>query len=210
MIKEVYIYALHDNTGIRYIGKADNVEQRFKHHYYEAFSNNRKEHNLRKSRWFRKHVNEIKYLIIEKCSTAIWAEREKYWINIFKKSLVNVANGGNGGSGKKSILTRERITAKALGRKASTETKFKMSISRKRAITEGRVVFDHNGTKNPRAYPIIQLNLNGNKIREWKYAKLASKKLGINYNSIISCINGKQKTAGGFLWKKYIWGQHET
>lgn len=51
------------------------------------------------------------------------------------------------------------------------------------------------------ARPILQLSLNGEIIREWKSALLASQELGIDKSSIYKCIKGKLHKTGGFKWK---------
>lgn len=59
-----------------------------------------------------------------------------------------------------------------------------------------------------RAIPIYQKDLKGNIIKEWNSLMEASKKLGITYQGIWACCNGKQKTSKGFKWeyknKKYF------
>ena len=54
-----------------------------------------------------------------------------------------------------------------------------------------------------RSKPVLQFNLNGMLLKEWKSATEASKHLGIAQMSISSCCLRKPKynTAGGFLWK---------
>ena len=54
-----------------------------------------------------------------------------------------------------------------------------------------------------RSKPVLQFNLNGKLLKEWKSATEASKHLGIAQMSISSCCLQKPKynTAGGFLWK---------
>jgi group I intron endonuclease len=49
--------------------------------------------------------------------------------------------------------------------------------------------------------PVLQHDLDGNFIKEWKSAKIASVKLNIDNGSIANCCKGKQKTAFGFKWK---------
>lgn len=55
------------------------------------------------------------------------------------------------------------------------------------------------GVNNPKAKPIEQYDLDGNFVREWEYIKQAENALNIKY--IGPCINGKSKSAGGFIWK---------
>ena len=49
--------------------------------------------------------------------------------------------------------------------------------------------------------PVKQFTSNGVFITEWKSISEASKKLGIRHCNISNTIHGKQKTAGGFIWK---------
>jgi len=48
---------------------------------------------------------------------------------------------------------------------------------------------------------VLQYDLQGNFIKEWPSVRIASKETGINYSTIRSVAQGKQKTAGGFIWK---------
>jgi len=47
----------------------------------------------------------------------------------------------------------------------------------------------------------LQLDLDGNFIKEWINAIIASKELGLSYNSIIRCCSGNQSTSQGFIWQ---------
>ena len=47
---------------------------------------------------------------------------------------------------------------------------------------------------------IIQLDLDGNSIKEWKSAKEVEEKINISRKNISQCITGKNKTAGGYKW----------
>jgi len=48
---------------------------------------------------------------------------------------------------------------------------------------------------------IIQMDLNGNFIKEWKGIKIINKELKINCSCIGACCRKEQQTAGGFKWK---------
>lgn len=50
---------------------------------------------------------------------------------------------------------------------------------------------DVKGAKNPSAKAVYQLDLNGNIIKEYAYATLASKELHLDLSSIIKCCRGK-------------------
>ena len=49
--------------------------------------------------------------------------------------------------------------------------------------------------------PIIQLDLEANFIAEHESIMYAERKLGICYQSIAACCKGKQKTAGGYIFR---------
>lgn len=49
--------------------------------------------------------------------------------------------------------------------------------------------------------PIIQYDLEGNFIKEWKSSKEASRKLHIYDSNINCCLKGKYKSSNGFKWK---------
>ena len=49
------------------------------------------------------------------------------------------------------------------------------------------------------AKPIIQYDLNMNKIKKWDYIRLAANILKINETSIVNCAKKRRKTAGGYI-----------
>ena len=56
--------------------------------------------------------------------------------------------------------------------------------------------------KNKGVKPVLQYDLEGNFIKEWISAKEASQQLNIKNSDISSCCkNGRNRTAGGFIWK---------
>ena len=59
------------------------------------------------------------------------------------------------------------------------------------------------GTLNHSARPVCQFSKDGELIRQWEYATLASDALNIDLSSIIACCRGTngRKSAGGYLWK---------
>lgn len=76
------------------------------------------------------------------------------------------------------------------GKRLSEETRAKMSESRK-------------GIKNSKARKVAQYDKNGNLIRVWDCIKQAAEALNINRCCIGDCCRGKQKSAGGFIWKYF-------
>ncbi len=58
----------------------------------------------------------------------------------------------------------------------------------------------HQLVTNP-CKPVIQYSLNGDKIAEFLSAAEANKVTNTNISSISNCCIGRQKSAGGFIWK---------
>ena len=48
---------------------------------------------------------------------------------------------------------------------------------------------------------VLQLDKNGNFIKEWISAALVERELGINDSSISKCCKGERKSAGNYVWK---------
>lgn len=61
-----------------------------------------------------------------------------------------------------------------------------------------------NGLKNRNnkySKSIIQIDDNGNIIKEYPSIKEASRQINISFQAISNCLNGKQKHSGGYKWK---------
>jgi hypothetical protein len=55
--------------------------------------------------------------------------------------------------------------------------------------------------KRKRTLPVLQYNLDGILLKEWKSTHEISNILNIKYNSINECLNGRTKSSGGYKWK---------
>jgi hypothetical protein len=64
----------------------------------------------------------------------------------------------------------------------------------KKAYTETKSV-------NVHSFPVIQYDLNGNQISEWKSITEAAQNIGVDRTTISRVLRGKNKTAGGYIWK---------
>jgi hypothetical protein len=148
-------------------------------------------------------------------------EKEIEFINLYKKNtengtLCNIADGGRGGylgdkvneKRKQSLIghkvakeTRDKISLKAKGRKISDETKLKMSLTHKKNKTGNWL--ESKDHKNGKAFKVYQYSLDGFFLNEWECAKYAVKFYNMNRTGITDCLNGRQKTAKGFIWTKF-------
>lgn len=124
---------------------------------------------------------------------------------------------------KHSEETKKKMSNSAMGRKMSEGAKEKLRINSKgnkhglgyKHTEEARKAISEKGKLWKRSKelgekislskykPIIQLDLEGNVIREWEAIKIASEELKISRTGISSCCNNKhgRKSTGGFKWK---------
>ena len=94
----------------------------------------------------------------------------------------------------KSLSERHKINiGKSLkGRKVSSKTIEKASLSKSPSQIAKRVEKTNK--------PILQYDLEGNFIKEWKSCTEAQEKLNLS-NYIQACCSGKVKSAKGYIWK---------
>ena len=204
--KNHFVYVLYIDCCIHYIGVSCDPNKRFKNHFYEAFNKNGKEYRLKKSQWIRKYKDLIKLKIIFSGS-----EQESYALEqrLIKTALdkgKDLKNTTFGGDKPPKINELDcyneiisKISAKAKGRKISQTTRLKMSFTHKR-IGSGQHFGDNKGKNDGRSKPVIQMDLQGNFIKRWDYARQACDELGIWKTGISKVLRGYMKTAGGFKW----------
>jgi group I intron endonuclease len=94
--------------------------------------------------------------------------------------------------------TRKKMSQWQIGRKMSKEAKQKM---RKAKLGVSLSKETKEKLSNYKSKPIIQYDLKGNFIRNWKSAAEVQQKLNINQSHIRECCLKKRKTAGKFIWK---------
>ena len=167
-------------------------------------------------------VNVTKHRVEIMLQDITWdeaCEKEIEFIELYKKNtengtLCNISDGGGGGYLSKEINekrklslighivsqeTKVKIGLKAKGRKASSSTKEKMSKSHKKNKTGSWLI--SKGHQNGNAKSISQFDLDGTFIKTWECSIYACKELLINKSSLSAALNGRQKSAGGFMWK---------
>lgn len=86
-------------------------------------------------------------------------------------------------------ITRKRISIANKGRSITWGDKISKTM-------KGRV-----GKLCNRSIPVNQYSIDGKYIKTFESSCIASRELGIGQSSIWSCVHGKYKTAGGFIWK---------
>jgi hypothetical protein len=143
--------------------------------------------------YVKKHGNplvEIKY------SNLTQDEAYELEINLIKEF-------GRIGIDKNGILLNKseggKTSAKGNKQYITQEWKDKISKSNKGLKKHNFESKDKISTKNSKS--VLQLDLNGNLIKEWKSQWEASFLLKINYKSINNCVMNISKSAGNFKWK---------
>jgi len=162
-----YIYALCDeNKYIRYIGKANDVNTRYKNHLKES-----KRKRTYKEKWINSMLEKkLKptHFILDECIYSDWILMEEYWITQVKSWGFNLTNGTSGGEGR--------------GKNHTQETKNKL-----RLISTGRTfISKHKGENSPKC------KITDNQIKEIKDLfnnGKSCKEIGLLYNISRQYIN---------------------
>jgi len=95
MSEKMYIYALSDDSGIRYIGQTNDMGTRLSRHFCDAGSGRDK---TAKGKWLRSIMGKfrdfsiVKHQILEVCDRDNVNERERFWYNYYKKIGCDLVN----------------------------------------------------------------------------------------------------------------------
>jgi len=118
-------------TGKIYVGKSENIKERFAKHKNALINNYHYNKHLQRS-WNKYGEDNFKFNIVEICSNDILSDKEKFYIKVYKtndnKYGYNLTNGGEGISGfKHSEETKKYLSEIQTGKIVSEETKQKIS-----------------------------------------------------------------------------------
>lgn len=187
----VFIYGLYDDSGIRYVGKTINLIQRYNSHIAASFDKNKREYNTFKARWIRKHISELRCLVLEICNNDTWEEAERFWIKCYKDTnnilgFPELTNGTDGGDKNYNYLegVRKKISDKRKRTKQSRETINKQIESRKKLY-------------------VAQYSLNGDFIKKWNSIKEAAAFYNVSAPVLNKAIHCKTRTCRNFIWRAY-------
>jgi len=203
------IYALIDpiTLHIRYIGKANNVSQRYRAHLNKA-----RKHQAHKLNWInslkKQKLKPILY-VLDVVPIEDWIFWEEYWISQAKAwgcNLLNYTNGGDGctfanqTSFKKGNKPWNSGTAKPKilkGNKGKTDNSirnyFKLEHQPWNKNSKGIKL---KPDKNVHQYSKDKKEF----IKTWNTAKHAADFLNINEEGIGQCARGTSKSSGQFWW----------
>jgi len=175
-------------SGKVYIGQAMDLWNRISSGYIYTLPKGNC-HNIHLQRAWDKDGGENFYIeIVETCDIINLTEREQFWIN--QTRCFNNKFGYN-------IL---EFAESNRGAKISEETRKKMSDASKLRFGWNHTQETKDLLSNIRSKTIIQLDLDGKYISEWKNADEASKSINGYASNIRNCLSGDGASAYGFLW----------
>lgn len=213
----IKIYYLEENNIPFYIGKTKSkLHQRLSNHKNKIQN------------------KEIKILLIDEVKEEDWKYWESYWIEQFIQWGFKLKNKNNGGGGptKYSLTSIEKLKnswtlkrkinhSKCLkGKKQSVETCMKKSksmkgrhfhtIESKSKISKQLKGIKFSKERNKKIQDklsvcVLQYNLNGDFIKEYKSIVEASNVTNISRSNISNSINNKLKENHLFIWKRKIY-----
>jgi group I intron endonuclease len=223
------IYKIISPSHRIYVGQSINIEQRWKGYFPSQLRSQPKIKNSILKYGIENHIFEIiEECNIENLTKReiYWKQYYLDQVNGDWGKVLFCELYDNGG-GPRSKFTKYKISNSKKGISRSQEVKDNISLGKtgvkfsnehKENITKSKrgckypnfkTRKDKGISKNhhieavikSKIKPIIQLDLEGNFIKEWKSGKEASRVLNINQANINIICNGKGKTYKGFIWK---------
>lgn len=206
MNKTVYIYTLSDprDGRVRYVGAtSQRLKKRLSNHKADAKSRN----SAPVHKWINSLLDEgLEPImdIVDSGDTDIWEAKEKYWIQRCKDTGCDLLNQTDGGV--HCVYDEEyrrKISGKnhpMYGLRGEKHPMYRRGDERRgqKNPMYGRRLFSERNGKSRR---IAQYTRDGLFIRYWNAMMDVSRELQIDHSHITKCCKGKQKSAGGYIWR---------
>lgn len=213
------IYKIINPKGNIYVGQSINVFSRWRDYKSMNCKDQRKLYNSFKKYGVHNHVFEL----IEECAEAELNNKEIYWgiyYKVLTRENLNISIGNQHRMYNEEF--GKNVSKKQKGIKFSEERKQNISKSLKgrtgrklsekeienlRNFHKGKIVSDETRKKQSivrkgkNKKPIIQYDMYGGFIKEWKSSMDAGVSLNIKIPNIVACLKGRQVSSGGFIWK---------
>lgn len=179
------IYYLHYGDDIPfYVGKTTKIQGRMGAH---------------RSKFGKNVILEV----IDEVLTSEWKFWECYWIEQFKQWGFKLENKNNGGGGMTHFISSPerglKISKSRLGKPMthkgkpfSKEHKDKIKLTREFLKSRPNIWS---------ILPVLQYDLNGNFIQEFKSQTEATLSVNAKGDGVGACCRGRQKTAYNYIWK---------
>lgn len=113
----------------------------------------------------------------------------------------NITDGGDGGRG---LHGRRKPHTEAAKKKMSESRKGLMAGSKNPMYGRHKTnpAYGKFGKNHPASKPVDQYTTEGVFIKHWDCLSDVERELKIKVTHITACCNGRQKTAGGYIWKR--------
>ncbi len=184
------IYKITSPTDKVYIGQSVDIDKRIKKYKWISSTSKQPQvfRSIQKYGW-EKHKVEV----IEECEIGELDKREAFW----KQRILDEIGWENVLFCKIHDCVQNKPLPQSIKNKISeSKTGSKLSPITIQRMVDSRIRGKH-------CKPAYQYDLDGNFIKKWKYREDAEVHFsGGNKSNITSCINGKQKTAYGFVWSR--------
>jgi hypothetical protein len=144
--------------------------------------------------WIKNNILKSNLNILFDLSEINWLKCHEFACNSLVKKACELWNEGNKSTvkiGKKLKLNKNTVRRYLL---QGTEAGW-CDYDPKEVLKETGTILGKNSNKT-----VIQLTLEGKLVKEWKSIIQVEKELGIGNSNISSVCNGKQKSAGSFMW----------
>lgn len=207
------IYKIESPSGKVYIGQSLDIYRRWSDHRSSKSYKHKKLGASIIKYGVDNHKFNLLYEFPKDIKQDIINSYEQIYMDAYRDcgvELLNLKEGGNG-YGKHSEETKAIIREKRKHQVITEETRQKMSVFFKNIKRNPEWVKKVADKSRGRKYsyeirkklmkPIIQLDINGNFIREWDSSREASKVLGTTESNICNCLTNRAKTAKGFKWQ---------
>lgn len=181
------IYKITSPSDGVYIGQSDDILKRWDKSYrvIKRVSRQPYIYNSLKLYGYENHKFEILHELPIDCPDDIIDTYEIFYWEHYKSKgfkMLNVRYPGR--AGRWTQESKDKISKANKGKKRSEET-----VALLIKVSESRSI------------PVLQYDLTGNFIKEWRSKSAASKTLGISFYHISESCDGKKKMAAGFVWR---------
>jgi len=205
-----------------YIGYATNIKKRWSKHKSDLKSKCHKNKHLQ-SAWNKYGKDNFKFERIEVCEKSILPSREHYWCGLLNvhddRYGYNIEPTSDDAYHPRAQETIDKVRIANTGKKRTAETCRKLSElhkGRKQSpeIVEKRAAANRGLKKGNRSTeqrenmsigqskrPILQLDVEGNFIAEWRSSEYAARMLGFIRSGIDRVCKGESKQHKGYIWK---------
>lgn len=205
-MKKMGVYKISNNINNKvYIGSTSrNFKIRVTKHLYDLSCKLHHSNHLQKA-FDKYNSNNFTFSILEICDASSLIDREQYWIDYYKcykrDKGYNILVKAYSSKGYKH--TEESLLL--IGELSKRRGSHPNSINAMNAATRGlkRTKSHKIAVSKTHSKPVIQLDLEGNFIKEWSSRTEVVKTWNINTknaSNISRCILGKCKSFKGFMW----------